>query len=31
MMINGETYGLLTRDKVGEIIGELRVKAQEVG
>jgi len=30
MMINGETYGLLTRDKVGEIIGELRVRAQEV-
>ena len=31
MMINGETYGLLTRDKVGEIVSELRVQAQEVG
>ena len=29
MMINGETYGLLTRERVGEIINELRVRAQE--
>ena len=29
MMINGETYGRLTRERVGEIIGELRVRAQE--
>ena len=31
MMINGETYGLLTEDKVRDVIGELRAKAQEAG
>ena len=30
MMINGETYGLLTRDKISEIIGDLRANAQGV-
>jgi len=29
MMINGETYGLLTSEKVRDILGELRAKAQE--
>ena len=29
MMINGETYGLLTGEKVGAIISELRARAQE--
>jgi len=31
MMINGETYGLLTGEKVRDILGELRAKAQEDG
>jgi len=31
MMINGETYGLLTGDKVREVIAELRAQAQEAG
>jgi NADH-quinone oxidoreductase subunit E len=29
MMINGETYGMLTGDKVGAIINELKAKAEE--
>ena len=29
MMVNGETYGLLTGDKVKTVIGELRAQAQE--
>ena len=29
MMINGETYGLLTGDKVKTVLGELRVLAQK--
>ena len=29
MMINGETYGLLTGEKVGSIISELRARARE--
>ena len=31
MMINGETYGLLTGDKVKEVLNELRAQAQEAG
>jgi NADH-quinone oxidoreductase subunit E len=29
MMINGETYGLLTDEKVRQVLGELRAQAQE--
>jgi len=31
MMINGETYGMLTGDKVKEVLSELRAQAQEAG